>query len=117
MILEVEPDLGRIVHHRNAVLQQLLRRADARQHQELRARERAGAQHDFRARTRDPLFAVARLVTHADRRAVLEHDARDERVGFGRQQRIALDGGEIRRGGAAAPAFERRRLIEADACL
>jgi hypothetical protein len=47
MVLQVAPDLRRIMYHRDAVLVKMIRRPDARQHQQLRRVDRAAAEDHF----------------------------------------------------------------------
>ena len=56
VVVQVRADAGQVVHHGDAVLLQLRARADARQHQQLRRLQRAGAQQHL---ARAPAAAAA----------------------------------------------------------
>ena len=81
MILQVGADARPVEHDRDAVLLQLLRRADAGQQHDLRRADRAGGENDFaaaarRARLRRPAPA------HAGGAPAVEHDAFDQAAGL-----------------------------------
>ena len=99
------------------MLPELVRRADAGQHQELRRDERARGQDHLRLGER-PLLARARLVVDdADRAAVLDQDLPHRRVEPHRQPRVALERGDEGVGRAAALPAPVHELVEADAPL
>src|SRR5437660_2117375 len=80
MILQVRAHAGAIERHRNAELAQLLRRADAREQQELRRADRAGGEHDLAAATRLLGDAVA-APAHARGAAAVEDYGFDQTIG------------------------------------
>ena len=80
MVLQVPPYRGDVRNHRNAVPAELVRRADAGEHQDMRRIERAARQNDFPARRHPPVLSAATVAdTHGA--AVFDHDAVD--VGLG----------------------------------
>jgi hypothetical protein len=59
VVVEVAPDAGQVHPRRDAVPRELLGRPDAREHQQARRLDRAGADHDLRGRLDDLRPAVA----------------------------------------------------------
>ena len=106
-VLQVAPNTGQIDPHRNAMPLQLLRRAYARQHQQLRRIKGAAAQDDFPPGLHLPDFAGARVrfrmraiqmlalqVLDACRAAVLsKNDASGQGIEFNVQRAGMLRGG------------------------
>ncbi len=115
MVDQVRADVRRVLHDRDPVPAQLLRRADPGAHQQLRRIERAGRQDHFRARVEHLDAPVARD-SDAGRPLAVERDAQHRRIGDHMQVRpvAAID---VRAGDAAARAVAVRDLVEADAFL
>ncbi|VWB89565.1 hypothetical protein BUB20358_04262 [Burkholderia ubonensis] len=115
VIDQVRADVRRILHDRDAVPAQLVGRADARAHQQLRRVERTGRQDHFRARA-ERLHAPVARDRDADRALAVEADAQHRRIGDHMQVRTvaAVD---VRTRDAATRAVAMRDLVEADAFL
>ena len=79
MLGKVLADARQVDEHRNAVLAQFVRRADARQHQELRRIVRAARQDHFARGGRIGRPALVQIF-HADRAAILDPHLAGERV-------------------------------------
>ena len=116
MILVVAADARQVVHDLHAALPQVSGRADARLHQNLRARQRAGAEEDGAggAGTSHPSVPAP---GDAGGLAAREEDALD--LGLDLQHDVAACecGTQIGRGGAGAFAVLLRHLEVADAEL
>ena len=110
------PTPGRSCTTRDAVLLQLRARADARQHQQLRRLQRAGAEQHLAPRLQ-LLQLAADAHLHADRAPAFEQDAR----GVGLGHHLQVGAAQVRRqvglGGAEALAVLVRHLVHAHAFL
>ena len=80
VVVQVAADARHVLDHRDAVLLQMLGRAEARQHQQLRRAVDAARDDDLAAGARRP-EAVGRAVFDADRAAVLDQHAGGVRRG------------------------------------
>jgi len=80
MVLQVAADTRQLVQAVDADRLQVIGRADARQHQELRRVHRASRENDLAAAARY-LVAAVDLVTHAHGAIAVEDDPLDQRVG------------------------------------
>src|SRR5262249_40588287 len=81
MVLQALPDAGQGLYDRNAQPRQMLLRADARQHQQLRRVDGAAAQDDLARGMRFELLAAA-AERDTDRVADLEEDPVAEGLGY-----------------------------------
>ena len=79
MVAQVLPHAGKFVDHRDAQLAQVVRRADARQHQDLGRGHRAGRQHDLVGLHEE--YLPTALHFDADSAIALEYDAPHHHVG------------------------------------
>ena len=109
MVLQVGADAGPVGDDRDAVLAQVRRRADARQHEERRRVDRGCGEHDLGVRP-DPADRPAALIFDADRPAALHDDAahmgpRPQLQVAALQRRL-----EIGVGGGPAAALPHRHL-------
>ena len=86
VVLQVAPDSRQVVAHLHAGRLQLAGRADARQQQQLRRVDRAGAQQHLALGAHELLASAPRAQAHADRPVSLELDA--EHVAFVRTSRL-----------------------------
>ena len=116
MVLEVAPDAGQLVAERDAHLAQVLRRADARQQQELGRADRPGGEDHLPIRPCQPVPSPPAAVAHAEGAAALELEPGDGRAGDELEVRALERRAQERVGGApAAPValrdLEHRRAV------
>ena len=118
MVLQVAADAGDVEQRPDAERAEVIGRADARQHQQLRRVHRAAAQDDLALGARDLVPAVDE-VAHAHGVVLVEDDALDQRVGDDVDVvLVALDRGpQVGAGGAPALLVLLRDLVVADALL
>ena len=116
MVLEVLAHAGQVGDHRNAELPQLLGRADAGEHQQLRRGEGAGGE-DRLALGHGHLLATAAAVADSARAAVADLDA--EHLGPGDNAEVLATRcrSQICVSGAPAPAVALGHLGERGAVL
>ena len=118
MVLQVAADTRQVVQGPDAERRQMIGRADARQHEELRRVHHAARQDDLAAAARD-LVAAVDHVAHAHGAVLVEDDALDQGVGDDVDVvAVALDGGpEIGARRAPALLLALGHLVVADAVL
>ena len=114
VLLQVLADAGQRMHHVDALRPQLVRVADARQHQQLRRAIRAGREDDFAVGLDRRVFAVV-VVGHADRALAFEFDGDDIGLGLHRQVLAALRRTQVGHRRTAAPAIADGELVGAEA--
>ena len=102
--------------HPDVVIAQVVGRADAGQHQQLRAVDGAAAQDDLGIRPGDVLSAALQIA-HPDRVPALDEHRGGERIGLDRQIRPVLGRMQVGVRRRAAPAVLLGDLIEADPVL
>ena len=78
MISQVLANAGHVFEQRNAHLFEMVGRADAGQHQDMRRADRPGAENDFRALNRKPVAAACDL--HPDGTVPVEQEAMHQTV-------------------------------------
>src|SRR5215469_2113694 len=105
-----------MMHRRDSEFRQMLLRADAGQHEQLRRVDRAAAQDHFARRQCGALLAVD-ATDDTGRSPPDECDFFGERIGDDAQIGAAHCRSQIPDRGRAAPAVARRRLVIADAVL
>ena len=117
MVLKILADAGRIEDDFDAGLAQMRRRTNARQHQDLRRLQRAGAEDDFTAGAQ-LADSVILLVFDADGAAALEQNFSHARAAFDPQIIAPPDMG-LKIGARRAPALAifLSQLIDAEAFL
>jgi len=116
MVGQVAADARAVRQHVDAHLDQVVGRADAGQHQQLRAVHRAAGQDDLGAGQGAGRLAVPQVI-HADGLAAFDDDLRDQGVGEHREVRPGHVGVQVRGGGRAPPAVSLGPLVPADAVL
>src|ERR1700730_10453467 len=94
VVHQVLADAGKMTNHRYAKLLQLVRRADARQHQQVRRSDRPGAQHHLIGLDAEHLAAAFGFDAHGP--AVFDHDPTDEYSAPYRQVQMVADRIEVR---------------------
>ncbi len=110
------PTLGVSCDYIDAVLAQIVRRPDAREHQHLRRIDRTAADDDF-ARCGLMIGLAAHRIRHAAGTTAIEGDATDQRAGMNGEIRALFDRREVRGGRRTARAIALGDLIETDAVL
>ncbi len=116
VVLEVLADAGQIVDHLDAGPCEFVRRSDARQQQELRRVDGAGAEHDF-GRGIGLLHLAQPQILDTDGAAVLDQQARRQYAGGQRQVRPVQDRAHEGARRAVSLAILDRELEQADAVL
>ena len=116
VVVQVHADARQLVLHRDAVLAQVVGRADAREHQQLWRLEAARRQDHFALDAQRLLLTVLQI-GDADGAVVLEQHARGVRAGQHAQVRTRPVGRQIGAGGRAALAAPMRDLVQAHALL
>ena len=116
VVLEVAADLGLVDQHVDPVAAELVARADAGEHQQLRRLVGAGAEDDLLRRLQRGRRAVDDGLDARCARAVEQH-AGHERHRDQRQVRARQRGVEVGHRGRAAHAVALRHLVAADAVL
>ena len=116
MVLQVFPHAWRSEPHIDPVRAQMVRIANAGEHQEVRRIDDAAREQQLAFGAGDALLS-ALLVFDAGRAAVLEHDARRMRAHFHAQVGAAKRRPQISVGGAAAAAVANRHLHAGEAVL
>ncbi len=111
VILQVAANAGQVGQDRDAVPLERLRRADARQHQQLRRIERASAD-DHLAPRAQLAFPPVLDEPDAHRAALLDDDPRDAHAGAHAQVAAMPGRPQVGAGRAAAPAVARGDLVE-----
>ncbi len=118
VVLQVAADARAADARADAVRRQLLRVADARQHQQLRAVDHAAGQDDLRHRPRrSGPFPLSFMIVDADRARALEQHAGDHGADRDRQARPGQHRPEIGGRRTAAPAVADGHLQPAEAFL
>jgi hypothetical protein len=107
VVAEVAADPAEVDVNVDPHLDQVLGRADAGQHQQLRAVDRAAGQDDLGVGPGGLGFAVVQVV-HAGRLAALDDHVRDQGVGVDGEVRPGHGGVQVRGGGRAALAVPLR---------
>ena len=113
MLLQTLPHAGRIVDHLDAELAELRRGPDPGEHQQLRARERARAQHDFATGPHQRALCAAQA-HHAARDPPLEVDAFDLRPRPDREIPPVADRRQVGRRAVLPQSARLVRLHDAD---
>ena len=116
MIAEVATDPAEVGVDVDPHFDQVLGRADAGQHQQLRAVDRAAGQDDLGVGPRALELAVVQ-VAHPGRLAALDDHLRDQGVGVDGEVRPGHGGVQVRGGGRAALAVPLGELVPAHAIL
>ena len=116
MVLQILSHARQIACDGNPQLDQVSRRPDARQHQELRRIDGAATQENFALAANDMALSAA-TVRDGDGASSLDHYALDEAVGFDSQIRSGASRVEIRDGSAATTACVLRDLVVPDSFL
>src|SRR5581483_4452029 len=116
MVAQVLSDARQVVAHLDAEALEALGLADARQLQELRRGDGAGA-HDHLARGTRLALPAADGIAHAHAAAAVENEALGQRVRLDREVRARAGGIEVASRRAHAPALVDRGLRHGDAFL
>jgi hypothetical protein len=116
MVAQVGADARVVRQHVDAHLDQVIGRADAGQHQQLRAVDRA-AGHDDLGVGLGRLGLAATQVAHPGGLAALDDDLGDQGAGEHGEVRPGQGGVQVGGGGRAPPAVPLSQLVPADAVL
>ena len=118
MVLQVFPDARQVQHDLDAMLAEVVYRADAGQHEKLWRVDRAGAHdHLAAARGRARSFAPARILDAGGATPLAAGFLHGVRLGLDRQIGPPPHRPQIGGGARAAPPVALRRLQKADALL
>ncbi|CDK41084.1 hypothetical protein BN903_7 [Halorubrum sp. AJ67] len=116
VVLKVPTDARRLDRHVDVMVREVVRVSDAREHEQLRGVDRAGAEDHLLARAGAAGPAVLSVVD-AGRMAVLDGHRRHLRAGLGGEVRAVEGGLQVRVGRAVAFSVLLRDVVQADALL